>query len=557
MTDRGNVITLTPKNRKKPTPRGGGSLADTLDQATDWINKYSVHLTEHEARVMALWAAHTWVSEAFYVTPRIIFSSATPQSGKTRQLELLENITCSPERTENDTPAVLFRSIEKGHEAGHPPTILFDETDAMFNGSGDGKQEELRGIANSGYKKGGRVRRCVGPDNELKVFHTFAPVAFAGIAGNMPDTITTRAVTVEMRKRKPGEAIEPYYIARAAEESAPIRQWFAQWADTPGLVESLEFKHPSLPPGVEDRPAEVWTALMVIAELAGEHWPGWASEACEYFVRRPSMEDRPKNVRLLDDIRTVMRDTTAIRSSDLCSELRSLEDAEWSQMGDAGIRPHDLSRMLRPFGVAPAKVFQNGRTFRGYTINPTEQDGRAQVGLQDAWDRHLSPALPAEEGNIRNKRNGAGQAATTPGHTATQVEGRGGINVPALSKKGNAETAGETGHIPDIPDIPVLADQDSSSGEVPAVPGSQRNGTRAQLAAKRASLLMSDGTPVSDEAANNLTVCRQAMTVGDAVSVSTLCETTGMDNSLALIALLDLVSLGEATKIGPLFKRVK
>lgn len=543
MTDRGNVITLTPKNRKKPTPRGnrgGGSLAATLDQATDWINKYSVHLTEHEARVMALWAAHTWVSEAFYVTPRIIFSSATPQSGKTRQLELLENITCSPERTENDTPAVLFRSIEKGHEAGYPPTILFDETDAMFNGSGDGKQEELRGIANSGYKKGGRVRRCVGPDNELKVFHTFAPVAFAGIAGNMPDTITTRAVAVEMRKRKPGEAIEPYYIARAAEESAPIRQWFAQWADTPGLVESLEFKHPNLPPGVEDRPAEVWTALMVIAELAGEHWPGWASEACEYFVRRPSMEDRPKNVRLLDDIRTVMRDTTAIRSSDLCSELRSLEDAEWSQMGDVGIRPHDLSRMLRPFGVAPATVRQGAVTFKGYTVYPTEQNSRAQVGLQDAWDRHLPPVADEESGNSRNVRNSAVESVAVRSSAPEQQREAVPVSLPSVNGaelESNSKDTGQT-------DLVTAVTAVTAPGETGRNPA-------------KAARLTTPGEPITDDRLAVLDACRGAMTVGDAVSVRTVAEETGFDPTITLLCLQELTLTGEATKIGPLFKRIK
>lgn len=114
----GKVNTIT-----KPRGTTNASLTETLDQLTAWINRYSVHLTHHEARVMTLWAAHTWVATSFYVTPRLIFSSATPQSGKTRQLELLENVTYAPRRTENTTPAVLFRSIERGYSNGAPPTI--------------------------------------------------------------------------------------------------------------------------------------------------------------------------------------------------------------------------------------------------------------------------------------------------------------------------------------------------------------------------------------------------------------------------------------------------
>lgn len=413
----GSVNTIT-----KPRATTNTTLAETLDRLTAWINRYSVHLTDHEARVMALWAAHTWVVTCFYVTPRLIFSSATPQSGKTRQLELLENVTYAPRRTENTTPAVLFRSIERGYDNGAPPTILFDETDAMFNGKGDGKQEELRGLVNSGYKQGGRVDRCVGDGNEIKTFRTYAPVALAGIAGNMPDTITTRAITIEMRKRKPGERIAPYQIRTAEGEATPFKEFFEQWSSSDEMKDYLAACEPELPPGVEDRPAEIWSPLVAIADMAGAQWGTYAREACAYFVTKPGMEERPKGVQLLEDIRTVMDGREFISSRDLCDGLNCLEDGQWQHMGREGIAPAQVSRMLRPFMVKPVKIREGGTTFRGFSIHSTFQEGGQQVGLNDAWDRYLAPLVP-ETRNTRNSRNTAGQEGekcSTPAPSSEQ-----------------------------------------------------------------------------------------------------------------------------------------
>ena len=103
------------------------------------------------------------------------------------------------------SPAALFRLVAAG-----PVTILFDEVDAIFNQNG-GSNEDLRALLNAGYKRGATVARCVGDAKAMKVqrFPVFAPAALAGIAGNMPDTITTRAVTVHMRRRRSGPDTSP------------------------------------------------------------------------------------------------------------------------------------------------------------------------------------------------------------------------------------------------------------------------------------------------------------------------------------------------------------
>jgi hypothetical protein len=85
-----------------------------------------------------------------------------------------------------------------------PITILFDEVDAIFNPKNGGNHEDLRGLLNAGYKRSATIARCVGDTKNMKVerFPVYAPAALAGIAGAMPSTITTRAITIHMRRRR-------------------------------------------------------------------------------------------------------------------------------------------------------------------------------------------------------------------------------------------------------------------------------------------------------------------------------------------------------------------
>ena len=63
--------------------------------------------------------------DAWESTPRIVFLSPEPGSGKTRALEISELLV----EAVNVTPAYLFRKV--ADEAGRP-TILFDEIDTVF-----------------------------------------------------------------------------------------------------------------------------------------------------------------------------------------------------------------------------------------------------------------------------------------------------------------------------------------------------------------------------------------------------------------------------------------
>ena len=71
--------------------------------------------------------------------------------------------------------------------------------------------EEIRGLLNAGHRKGAVAGRCVVRGKEVftEELPAYCAVAMAGL-GYLPDTILTRSVIVNMRRRAPNETVEPY-----------------------------------------------------------------------------------------------------------------------------------------------------------------------------------------------------------------------------------------------------------------------------------------------------------------------------------------------------------
>ena len=78
-------------------------------------------------------------------------TSAEPESGKTRLLEVLHELVREPISTMNISDAALFRVIE-----AKAPTLLFDEVDSIFNPKARerGLRDDLRALLNAGYRRG-------------------------------------------------------------------------------------------------------------------------------------------------------------------------------------------------------------------------------------------------------------------------------------------------------------------------------------------------------------------------------------------------------------------
>ena len=103
------------------------------------------------------------------------------------------------------TEAVLFREIDKTQ-----PTLLLDESDALFKkggGGNDDRREPIRALLNAGFKRGAMVPRCMGNNFEVQHFKVFCAKAFAGI-GTLPDTIADRSLPIRLTRKSRSETVE-------------------------------------------------------------------------------------------------------------------------------------------------------------------------------------------------------------------------------------------------------------------------------------------------------------------------------------------------------------
>ncbi len=353
--------------------------AAILDDVATFIRRFVVFPSEHAFTAVTLWAAHTHAIASFYVSPRLILDSAEPGSGKTRVLELLALLVHNPEMTISATVAAIFRMLDD-----EPYTLLFDEVDAIFSPKAAGNNEDLRALLNAGYKRGATTARCVGDAKSMKVkrFTVFAPVALAGLAGRMPSTITTRAVTIHMRRRAPGEHVEPFRERDAELDAFPLRDSLQAWMSSQAV--DLEHARPAMPTGVADRPAEVWEALLAVADAAGGDWPASARAACEHYVLKAKGEPESLGVRLLADVLQAftIRQADRMASAELVAALVAVPESPWADLYGKQLDQRRLAKELARYGVESKPVRIGDATPRGY-----RSDG--EEGLIQAWERYL------------------------------------------------------------------------------------------------------------------------------------------------------------------------
>ena len=299
------------------------------------------------------------------------------------------------------TPAALFRLVSMG-----PITILFDEVDVIFNPKNGGNNEDLRGLLNAGYKRSATIARCVGDAKTMKVerFPVYAPAA---LAGNMPTTITTRAITVHMHRRRHDEPVEQFWERQVAREAQPLREQLATWINS--ISTRLGDAHPDMPKRVTDRPAEIWEPLLAIADTAGGHWPDTARDACRHFTLSTGPQITSPGVRLLADLRDLFTraGTDKMRTTTILTELLNFDEAPWGDLNGKPLDARRLSRELLRYGARPATFETTEGGAKGYVTYPTT-GAQAQTGLTDAWSRYL----PAPIGYPGKNGKPAGQQLT-------------------------------------------------------------------------------------------------------------------------------------------------
>ena len=343
------------------------------------ILRYIV-LSEEQAVILAAWVLHTHVFDAAEVTPYMHITSPERECGKSHLIELSAAIVRNPVTTQGTTPAALVRTIASLKPT---PTILLDEIDAQFAGNKEA-MESIRGVLNAGFQEGGVFRKCAPNTFEIQTFNVYCPKLFGGI-GNLPDTVASRSIRIEMRRKLESEVVEPFLRRDVRAASVPAKSALEQWATTDVVSQILRLPRPGLIYGISDRQNDIAEPLLAIAQLAGDRWHERLREAlCDVFKSTSHVEPS-EGVTLLVDIRNAFEEQRADRmqSETLASFLNKVEGRPWADwnMGK-GITPNNLARRLKRYKITPRKMRFGDRSLNGYM----------QEWFNDAWRQFCPPS---------------------------------------------------------------------------------------------------------------------------------------------------------------------
>jgi 5S rRNA maturation endonuclease (ribonuclease M5) len=355
----------------KPEVVDGARL---LDQVAAYIRRF-VSLSESQARIAALWVVHTHVFDAADSTPYLAITSAEKQSGKTRLLEVFLTLVVNPWFTGRVTAAVLTRKIDADQ-----PALLLDESDAAFGGEKE-YAEALRGVLNTGHRRGGTASCCVGQGANIsfKDFSTFCPKAVAGI-GKLPDTVADRAIPIRLKRAAQDEKVERFRRRDVESEATRLRAQIEAWCS--GIIPVLRDARPELPDELTDRQQDGAEPLLAIADAAGGDWPRALRQSLIALCAEARAADSSIGVQLLTDIRQVFdgRGVDRMASADLAAALCEIETSPWAELSHGKpITPGKLARLLSAHEIKPHSVRIGDKTPKGYQ----------REDFEDAWARYL------------------------------------------------------------------------------------------------------------------------------------------------------------------------
>ena len=327
-----------------------------LEEAVQFINRFSVLPSRAAGYALALWAAHNWIYQAFTDTPRLHLTALTYGAGKTRVMELVNLLCPNPQMMAKITGPALYHIIDERN----PAPLALDEADAIF-GQGQ-RAEDLRGILNAGYKYNGTMTRVV--KGEATDFSVFCPVVFAG-KGQLPKSLEDRSLTVTMVQRKPGQQMDRFIPKMHDPMGRKIGLMLGAWA-TKVQGPAGDILWDDAPADLADRQVDILTPLYALAVMAAGDWPERFAEVVDVLMLGGvSTDEVSPAMALLAAISDVWpQGTERLATHQLADLIAGHESGEfgWPE----AVRTRELNARMRDLGISPLPMRIDGKVMRGY-----------------------------------------------------------------------------------------------------------------------------------------------------------------------------------------------
>jgi hypothetical protein len=142
---------------------------------------------------------------------------------------------------------------------------------------------------------------------------------------------------------------------------------------------------PEMPAGVQDRAADVWEALLAVADITDGRWPEAARVAAVALVAAlRETQAQSLGTRLLADLRTIFEKYDALPTKRVLVKLHKLPESPWAEIRGKPLDDRGLANRLRSYEIGPKNIRVEGKIARGY----------AKADFHEAWLRYLPPSPP-------------------------------------------------------------------------------------------------------------------------------------------------------------------
>jgi hypothetical protein len=299
------------------------------------------------------------------------------EAGKSALLECVSFLSKNPEIVSEPTAPSLFRMADlyKGWLS-----LFYDDAQKLGNRSAG----SLLGVLLPGYRRGATVPRSAG-DSVIK-YPVYWPKAFS-LIGDLVGTLRDRAIVIPLDRATPKqiEALGRGYVRDEAEgEASVLLPEIGRWVASLPTDEPLPLHRADWMYG---RDEEIWTPLystlhllnvdaetrkrfkMISADLNA-----LKTQDAVVYTNAQQEEDKARDTRygeraIADLAHVIKDDEQGITSADAVKRMRAIPDGPWrTYRGRGGLNEILLSRLVAPFGIAPARLPRKGseKQIRGY-----------------------------------------------------------------------------------------------------------------------------------------------------------------------------------------------
>ena len=233
------------------------------------------------------------------------------------------------------------------------------------------------------------------------------------------DSLLDRSIVLRLERRPPNVSLASWRDRDKA-TVAGMRRKLARWiADSEANIvaglSAVEF-----PSGLHERARDAWETLLAIANAAGGEWAGpggRARRACERVMASTAGEEAGAHETLLADLRAIFEAESwpaALGSKAILDKLTAMEGRPWGEWsGGKPLSAHRLSKLLKPFGIAPRNMRINGTVVKGYERTAFEHDWIAYFP-ESPGSQTATSLQPHEISDFRDSQSATHAGTRTP-----------------------------------------------------------------------------------------------------------------------------------------------